>query len=545
MSRLVLLLLVLAGAGFGWLPGLHSALVAAETAPADPVAALLSGLAASDRPGRIAAIQALAKARDPRLVAFLEDYRQGSAYLQAGAVVLVPVIKAKVGIPLDPLTRQPLSAAVPESSLTALDVSGPERKAAIAAITLLRLTDPDPVVRLAAVSKAGDGGGATNRAALAEVAKDEAVPAVRRAATEGIALIDLAEGDEPAKAHAITTLGDLCSLRARDQLEAIATVAGPHQAAAAAALERIHGHQSTVHLVQIAFSGLSAGSILVLMALGLSITFGLMGVINMAHGEMMMLGAYATLLVQWGFERFLPASLLPWYFVVGIFAGFIAAGIAGWLLELLVIRHLYGRPLETLLATWGISYLLIQTIRTIFGDNQAVTAPPYLVGGWEPIPDLVLPYNRLFIIATTLVSVAAVVTLMRGTRLGLLLRATVQSRRTAASLGVDTRRIDGLTFAFGSGLAGAAGCAITLIGGLKPDMGQEFIIDSFLVVATGGVGNLAGVCCAGLGLGVLNKLLEPVTQAVFAKVLMLLAVIVFLQFRSQGIFPPKGRLADG
>jgi urea transport system permease protein len=250
------------------------------------------------------------------------------------------------------------------------------------------------------------------------------------------------------------------------------------------------------------------------------------------------------LLTQWGFDRFLPPSLHPYYFIFGIGTGFIAAAAAGWLLELLVIRHLYGRPLETLLATWGISFLLIQTIRTAFGDNQAVTAPPWLVGGWEPLPDLVLPWNRLLIIVLTGVAVAGVVVLFRCTRLGLLLRATVQSRRTAASLGVNTRRIDGITFAFGSGLAGAAGCAITLIGGLKPDMGQEYIIDSFLVVATGGVGNLAGVCCAGFGLGLLNKLLEPVTQAVFAKVLVLVAVILFLQWRSQGLFPPKGRLAD-
>jgi urea transport system permease protein len=227
-----------------------------------------------------------------------------------------------------------------------------------------------------------------------------------------------------------------------------------------------------------------------------------------------------------------------------VVAGFCASAAVGWLLELTVIRHLYGRPLETLLATWGVSYLLIQTIRVIFGDNQAVTAPGWLVGGWEPLPDLVLPYNRLFIIALTVVSIVAVMLLIGRTRLGLLLRATTQSRRTAASLGVNTRMIDGLTFALGSGLAGAAGCALTLIGGLKPDMGQEFIIDSFLVVATGGVGSLTGVVWAGAGLGILNKVLEPFTQAVFAKVIVLGVVIFFLQYRPQGIFAPKGRLAD-
>lgn len=515
------------------------ALFAADAAP------LLSGLAADERPARLAALTAIAASRDARAAAFLDDYRQGAAYhLADGRIVLVPELKDGSGQPLDPLTRAPIGGPLPEAQLIALDVSGPERKAATVAITRLQLANPDPVVRLAAVTKAGDAGGALNRTALAELLPTETNPAILRSVTEGVALADLADGDDAAKLAAVDALGALVSLRAREPLTKIAAGKGVLSEHATAALRQLDAHQTTVRGVQTIFAGISAGSILVLMALGLSITFGLMGVINMAHGEMLMIGAYATLLTQWGFERFLPASWLPWYFVVGVGTGFLAAAAAGWLLELLVIRHLYGRPLETLLATWGISFLLIQTIRTTFGDNQAVTAPPWLVGGWEPLHDLVLPWNRLFIIGLTAAAVIGVVGLFRWTRLGLLLRATVQSRRTAASLGVNTRRIDGITFAFGSGLAGAAGCAITLIGGLKPDMGQEYIIDSFLVVATGGVGNLAGVCCAGFGLGLLTKLLEPMTQAVFAKVLVLIAVILFLQWRSQGIFPPKGRLAD-
>ena len=530
MYRVATLVLILLLPVLGW---------AADAAP------LLTGLAADSRPDRLSAIQAIARSADPRAGVFLEDYRQGSAYhLADGRIVLVPEIKAGTGQPLDPLSRTPIGAPLAEKELIALEVSGPERKAAGAAITLLRMTDPAADVRLAAVTKAGDTGGAANRAALAEVIAIEKDPRIQRAATEGLAIIDLSEGDEAGKPAAAAKLGELTSLRGRDKLIEAAKGTTPAAVAATAALKQVDSHQTTVRAVQTVFSGVSAGSILVLMALGLSITFGLMGVINMAHGEMLMLGAYATLMTQWGFERFLPPGLHPYYFVFGIVTGFIAAAIAGWLLELLVIRHLYGRPLETLLATWGISFLLIQAIRVSFGDNQAVTAPPWLVGGWEPLPDLVLPWNRLFIIMLTGLAVTGVVVLFRCTRLGLLLRATVQSRRTAASLGVNTRRIDGITFAFGSGLAGAAGCAITLIGGLKPDMGQEYIIDSFLVVATGGVGNLAGVCCAGFGLGLLNKVLEPMTQAVFAKVLVLLAVILFLQWRSQGLFPPKGRLAD-
>jgi urea transport system permease protein len=516
----------------------------AALSAADP-GTLVTGLAAPEVAARLAALDALAATREPRLIPFLDDYRQGSAYTWNGRVVLVLDLRDGQGIPLDPLERSALGPAVAETALSALDVSGPERKAATAAITRLRLADPDPAVRLAAVTRAGDSGGAANRAALAALVADERDPRIMRSLSEGIALIDLADGDAADRESACAVLGDLRSQRAREPLAALAAQPGPLQKPAAEALDRIESRRTLLSAIQTLFSGISAGSILVLMALGLSITFGLMGVINMAHGEMLMIGAYATLLVQWAFAAALPPGVQHLYFLIGVPAGFCAAALVGWLLELTVIRHLYGRPLETLLATWGISYLLIQTIRSLFGDNRAVTAPAWLTGGWEPVADLVLPWNRLFIIALTAVSVCSVVILMHGTRLGLLLRATVQSRRTASSLGVDTRRIDGLTFAFGSGLAGAAGCGLTLIGGLKPDMGQEFIIDSFLVVATGGVGNLAGVCYAGFGLGILNKLLEPVTQAVFAKVLVLLGVIVFLQWKPSGLFPPKGRLADG
>ena len=504
----------------------------------------LKALASPERPARLQAIADIAASRDSRAVAFLDDYRQGSIFALAdGRIVIVLEIVDGHGQPLDPLKRTPVGERIPESALTALDVSGPERKAAVAAITQLHFSSPEVDVRLGAVTKAGDAGGAANRSALGALMLEEKDPRVLRSLQEGVALIDLADGDEPTQRAALATLSDFASLRARDRLRVLATGTGPLADAAKPALARIESRQSTVRSIQTVFAGVSAGSILVLMALGLSITFGLMGVINMAHGEMLMIGAYATLLTQWAFG-YLPAGMQSWYLVVGIGTGFLAAAATGWLLELLVIRHLYGRPLETLLATWGISYLLIQTIRTIFGDNQAVTAPPWLVGGWEPMPELVLPWNRIFIIGVTVVAVSGVVVLFRWTRLGLLLRATVQSRVTASSLGVDTRRIDGLTFAIGSGLAGAAGCVFTLIGGLKPDMGQEFIIDSFLVVATGGVGNLAGVCASGFGLGLLNKFLEPVTQAVFAKVFVLVAVIIFLQFKPAGLFPPKGRLAD-
>lgn len=508
--------------------------------------AVLPRLASEEAADRAAALRELALSGDPRLIPFLEDYRQGSAYLQAQRIVLVPETTDGSGVPLDPLTRAPLGAAVAISGLTELTVSRRERIAATEAINRLRLADPNPDARLAAVTKASETANPSDREILAEIAATDADARIRRAAAEGTATIDLASADAAARIAACARLADLHAAGARDRLAKLAAE-DPDPAVKTAAVQAkaaIDNWQSGVRVAQTIFSGLSAGSILIIMALGLSITFGLMGVINMAHGEMLMIGAYATLITQWGFERFLPAAWLPAYFPLGVVAAFACAAVVGWLIELLVIRHLYGRPLETLLATWGVSYLLIQTIRTTFGDNQAVTAPDWLVGGWEPATGLVLPWNRIFIIILTVASIVGVWLLLTRTRMGLLVRATTQSRRTAASLGVNTRAIDGMTFALGSGLAGAAGAALTLIGGLKPDMGQEFIIDSFLVVATGGVGNLAGVIWSGLGLGLANKLLEPFTQAVWAKVIVLGAIILFLQWRPSGLFPAKGRLAD-
>ena len=298
------------------------------------------------------------------------------------------------------------------------------------------------------------------------------------------------------------------------------------------------------------FQGLSLGSILIIMALGLAITFGLMGVINMAHGELMMVGAFTTYVIQQLFVNHLPQGMFNWYYVVALPCAFLAAAFVGWLIEIAVVRHLYRRPLESLLATWGVSILLIQTARLIFGDNIGVNSPTWLRGNVEVMQDVNLPFNRLFIIALCVLCVAMIYTLINRTKLGLRMRATMQNRDMADSLGVNTRRIDSYTFAFGSGLAGLAGYALTLIGGVTPDMGQNYIVESFLVVVTGGVGELLGVSCSGLGLGVATKVIEPMqfgdftVEAIWAKVFVLACVVAFIQFKPAGLFPPKGRLAD-
>ncbi|MFI5366996.1 MAG: urea ABC transporter permease subunit UrtB, partial [Candidatus Binatia bacterium] len=321
--------------------------------------------------------------------------------------------------------------------------------------------------------------------------------------------------------------------------------AAPLQTAAAHAIDSIQRWQKLTRIIYAVFSGLSLGSILMLMSLGLAITFGVMGVINMAHGELMMIGAYATFLTQNWFQAHLPASFFGAYFLASIPVSFVAAGAAGYLLERSVIRFLYGRPLETLLATWGVSLILIQAARFYFGDLTAVTTASWLSGGIEVMAGVQLPYNRLFIIGFTLVCVAGVYVLLLRTSVGLRIRAVTQNRAMSAAIGIPTNKVDAWTFALGSGLAGMAGCALTLIGNVEPDLGQNYIVDAFIVVVTGGVGKLAGTVAAALGIGWMNTLLELVTDsAVMGKVLILALVMLFLQRRPSGLFPPTGRQVE-
>jgi urea transport system permease protein len=292
------------------------------------------------------------------------------------------------------------------------------------------------------------------------------------------------------------------------------------------------------------FTGISLGSILLLAALGLAITYGLMGVINMAHGELIMIGAYATYMTQTLFQRYLPESAFGWYLAAAVPVSFMVSALVGAVLERGVIRFLYGRPLETLLATWGISLVLIQAVRSIFGaQNVGVENPSWMSGGWQVLPNLMLPYNRLIIIGFAFAVLAGVAYLIGRTRLGLFVRGVTQNRPIASCMGVNTARIDTYAFALGSGIAGLAGCALSQVGNVGPDLGQSYIVDSFMVVVLGGVGQLAGTVYAALGLGLANKLLEGWTGAVLAKIAVLIFIIVFIQKRPQGIFALKGREA--
>lgn len=371
---------------------------------------------------------------------------------------------------------------------------------------------------------------------------------VRAALALALANLQLVDQDPAIRLTAVRLLGDSGDPLARTRLEGVLAEGAESDAAVRTAAEtslaQVKRRLLVGELLGQAFSGLSLGSILLLAALGLAITFGLLGVINMAHGEMLMLGAYTTYMVQIAFQNFTPGYLALYPLAALPIAFFVTAAI-GMALERTVIRHLYGRPLETLLATWGISLMLIQLVRVIFGaQNVEVANPAWLSGGVQVLPNLVLPYSRMVIIGFALFVVALTWLLLNKTRLGLNVRAVTQNRNMAACCGVPTGRVDMFAFGLGSGIAGLGGVALSQIGNVGPDLGQSYIIDSFLVVVLGGVGQLAGSVMAAFGLGIANKLLEPQIGAVLGKILILALIILFIQKRPQGLFALKGRVID-
>ncbi|WP_070333920.1 urea ABC transporter permease subunit UrtB, partial [Pseudomonas aeruginosa] len=366
----------------------------------------------------------------------------------------------------------------------------------------------------------------------------------------GLALANLQLGDpDPAlRLSAVRLLGESGDPLARTRLENLLDPAvEPEEGvriAAATSLAQVKRRLLVGDLLGQAFSGLSLGSILLLAALGLAITYGLLGVINMAHGEMLMLGAYSTYVVQLLFQRLAP-EWLALYPLLALPVAFCVSAAIGMALERTVIRHLYGRPLETLLATWGISLVLIQLVRMLFGaQNVEVANPAWLSGGIQVLPNLVLPWNRIVIIGFALLVLLLTWLLLNRTRLGLNVRAVTQNRNMAACCGVPTGRVDMLAFGLGSGIAGLGGVALSQVGNVGPDLGQGYIIDSFLVVVLGGVGQLAGSVLAAFGLGVANKILEPQIGAVLGKILILALIVLFIQKRPQGLFALKGRVID-
>ena len=526
---------------------------------------------------RSAAVIALAKTGDMRVEAILQSYKLSELYLWNDAVVLCKEIFEDEDFNefcrvSDVLTGESILDTngkpyeIPVEELEEISPLRSERKLANSARFLVRLSSPDREIRMSGAKKCGDPPGIIESVPqLQEMSENDPVKKIRYIAKESLLLIRLnqtsLELDSRAHLEVARELGNIKSMRGRPQLQKLfdELMKGASETNAVNedarktykfAIDQIDDYQGFVGGVGNIFRGLSLGSVLILMALGLAITFGLMGVINMAHGELMMIGAYATFEMQRLFGH-TPDNPSDWYYVAALPVAFLTAAFVGYLIEVLVVRHLYRRPLESLLATWGIGLILIQLVRIRYGDNIGVNAPTWARGGLEIVQDLILPYSRCFIIILCGMCVMLIYYLMNYTKLGLRMRATMQNRNMASSVGVNTQRVDRYTFAFGSGIAGVAGCAWTLIGGVTPDMGQtNFIIDSFLVVVTGGVGELIGVICAGLGIGVLTKVVEPtqigsfVVGAIWAKILLLVLIVAFIQFKPAGLFAPKGRLSD-
>ncbi|MDE2453428.1 MAG: urea ABC transporter permease subunit UrtB, partial [Burkholderiales bacterium] len=473
-------------------------------------------IAAGDSDARIAALNAAVTAGDPALRAYLNALLADEVKVSASAAFIV-----HDGKTTDAASGAP--ATLPDDAQDVVNNNRMRRNMEVAQASL-RLFSPDIETRRKAMteleSEADEGRlGLIERALASET--DLGLKTRLRLLK---AAVMISSADAAKRLAAAQLLADSGQPSTQALLiDKLAAEKDPQvHAAIAASLAKVQSRLAWGERLGLLFTGISLGSILLLVALGLAITYGLMGVINMAHGELMMIGAYATYVVQNLFRQHLPAGAFDGYILAAVPASFLASAAVGAALERSVIRWLYGRPLETLLATWGISLILMQTVRTIFGaQNVAVENPSFLSGGLQVLPNLVLPYNRIAILAFAAAVLAAMALLISRTRLGLFVRGVTQNRRMAACVGVNTARVDTYAFALGAGIAGLAGCALSQVGNVGPDLGQSYIVDSFMVVVLGGVGQLAGTVYAGLGLGVLNKLLEGWQGAVLAKIMVL------------------------
>ena len=495
-------------------------------------------IAVGESDARVEALnKALANA-DDRTAAFLQALADDAVKVNGEQVIVV-----KDGKGSDPVTGAEL--ALPD---TAEDVTNNNlmRGQLDIALAALKLFSKDDKVRGAAINTLLSETDETKLPLIEKALAAETKPNFKDQLELVRAAIRLNSADVVKRLEAARQLSQSNNRNTKTVvLERLKTETDPQvKAALTATLSTVEAALAWGDKVGAIFSGLSLGSILLLVALGLAITYGLMGVINMAHGELMMVGAYATYFVQSVFQKTMPGAF-DWYLVAAVPVAFLAAALVGAALERGVIRFLYGRPLETLLATWGISLMLIQLARSIFGaQNVTVENPSWMSGGVQVMGNLSLPFNRIVIIGFAVAVLLAVAWLIGRTRLGLFVRGVTQNRPIASCMGVNTARVDTYAFALGSGIAGLAGCALSQIGNVGPDLGQSYIVDAFLVVVLGGVGQLAGTVYAALGLGILNKLLEGLTGAVLAKIAVLVFIIIFIQKRPQGIFAMKGRSAE-
>ncbi|WHO74491.1 urea ABC transporter permease subunit UrtB [Rhizobium sp. BT03] len=506
---------------------------------------LIDALGVGDFPEREAAIKALVASKDPHVSQILQQLSDGLLYVNSdGGPVLL-----QGGTDDEPTYSDPISgeaaADVDPDMMTKVKINNALRGVISAATSQLTLMSPDRSARLAAAQgllKDADPANLDLLNAALAAEKDAEIKNTMEAARAVLLLkTDASVEDKKAAIDTIAARGN------RDALTILTTTleTAPDdlKPAIQADISTINRSLALWDIVQNVWYGLSLGSVLLLAAIGLAITFGVMGVINMAHGEMVMIGAYTTYVVQETITSAYP-SLADYSLAFAVPAAFVFTGLVGLVIERSVIRYLYGRPLETLLATWGVSLILQQAVRSIFGPtNREVRNPTWMSGVFD-LGGLSITWNRLWIIVFSMVVFVTLLLLLKRSAFGLQMRAVTQNRRMASSMGIRTGWVDAFTFALGSGIAGIAGVALSQIDNVSPNLGQSYIIDSFMVVVFGGVGNLWGTLVGALSLGVVNKFLEPFAGAVLGKILVLVLIILFIQKRPRGLFALKGRAVE-
>lgn len=511
--------------------------------------ALLMDLAAPAKQRE--ALEQLRDLADPTWQPVLQALKEGALYLWNDDTLLM-LTDAGTLVDLDnkPLVNESGQALLPSTGLVPVDLEQKHMPLVQRALEAMELPRAEPAKRKAIALRWGNVQDATLLPMLAQALARETEPSVKAVLEESMHKLRLADPSPAVRLQAITAFG---ATRAESSLSRLRDLRGTEQdpqvqTAIEHAIQRIESYLQLRNAVSYCFNGLSLASILLIMSLGLAITFGLMGIINMAHGEMLMLGSYTAYVIQEVFAARFTAYQEA-YFFLALPLSVVVVGLVGMVLERGLLRFLYGRPLESLLVTWGIGLVLQQGARLYFGDQTSVNPPTWLRGGWEVAPGLIFPYSRLVIIALSLLCLALIYWLLYRSNTGLKLRAVMQNRDMASCMGIAARKVDTLTFALGTGLAGLAGCALSLIGTVDPEVGKTYIVDSFMVVVLGGVGKLLGTVLASFGVGMSNKLLEPAiggtAAAVYAKVGILVLVILFLQLKPTGLFPAKERLSAG
>jgi urea transport system permease protein len=495
-------------------------------------------IAIGETDARIAALGKALASPDDKTVAFLQALADDSVKTSGGKLFVV-----KDGKGVDPVTGKDVAVPADAEDIVSNNRMRGEIDSALAS---LKLFSKDESLRMAAVQELQKDPDESKLPLIEKALAAESNASIREQLSLVRAAALLGSSDKAKRIDAARALGASTQAATRSLLiDRIKNETEPDvKSVLETSLRKVDASLAWGERAAAVFSGISLGSILLLVALGLAITYGLMGVINMAHGELMMIGAYATYVVQGLFRKYLPGSF-DWYLVAAVPVAFLTSAAVGAILERGIIRFLYGRPLETLLATWGISLALQQLVRSIFGaQNVGVENPSWMSGGVALMGNLQLPWNRIVIVAFAAAVLIGMGLMISRTRLGLFVRGVTQNRPIASCMGVNTARVDTYAFALGSGIAGLAGCALSQVGNVGPDLGQAYIVDAFMVVVLGGVGQLAGTVYAALGLGILNKFIEGWAGAVLAKIAVLVLIIVFIQKRPQGLFAVKGRSAE-